>query len=708
MFRVCLSSIILLLFLLSPISTTIAQNAKPLDSFADLSSAQTTKDSLEILIPKLSDMYRQGALGELVQLAPVLEKMSIRIKNDTLQQKILIEQAFALRAMGQYELSLEKANAGIAISKDEDKFFVNFLNLKATALGQLGKTDSALTIFDKAIKIAAEKGFKRMEAASSNNQATFLQTLGKIDESIKAYEYSSKVGEELKDTSLIAMALSNIGLAFLYLKDYDQTEAYSIRAYQLAKEQRNIPNQITPLSNLGKQFQKADSIFSQIFALSKDINDPVKEMMIKHNYAKGLAKQGKNKQAIKLLSEVYDSAENLKILMGQMYASSTLSTIYVNENDFTKALFWNSRELDFARKVNDVVVIMEALKKRNQVYESQNLPSKAYPFLKELMNLKDSVFNENRESLLAEQRVKLETQQKQFEIEQLESETKIKNAQLETQQYVLIALLVITILAASLAISLFLFYINKRKHNDRLQILNQELNVQYKKFQEANQDKNVLLSLLAHDLQSPFSALRMLIDYIKVKFDDEKLKPIIDDIDQSLEIESSTVDHLLDWATKHNYSIEPELRPINLYELTHEVIQQQQRVAEIKKITLQNDCVDSYSVKADRNLLVAVLRNLLANAVKFSKSGSTVYISCKSELENIVVLIRDEGVGMSKLIQSNLLTKKGTSSKGTENEKGTGLGLSLSNEFIEKMHGSLTFTSEEGKGTCFYVNIPSV
>ena len=468
------------------------------------------------------------------------------------------------------------------------------------------------------------------------------------------------------------------------------------------------------MSNLGfallnkKQFQKADSIFSQIFALSKDINDPVKEMMIKHNYAKGLAKQGKNKQAIKLLSEVYDSAENLKILMGQMYASSTLSTIYVNENDFTKALFWNSRELDFARKVNDVVVIMEALKKRNQVYESQNLPSKAYPFLKELMNLKDSVFNENRESLLAEQRVKLETQQKQFEIEQLESETKIKNAQLETQQYVLIALLVITILAASLAISLFLFYINKRKHNDRLQILNQELNVQYKKFQEANQDKNVLLSLLAHDLQSPFSALRMLIDYIKVKFDDEKLKPIIDDIDQSLEIESSTVDHLLDWATKHNYSIEPELRPINLYELTHEVIQQQQRVAEIKKITLQNDCVDSYSVKADRNLLVAVLRNLLANAVKFSKSGSTVYISCKSELENIVVLIRDEGVGMSKLIQSNLLTKKGTSSKGTENEKGTGLGLSLSNEFIEKMHGSLTFTSEEGKGTCFYVNIPSV
>ncbi|NJO87730.1 MAG: hypothetical protein HC831_01300 [Chloroflexia bacterium] len=113
-------------------------------------------------------------------------------------------------------------------------------------------------------------------------------------------------------------------------------------------------------------------------------------------------------------------------------------------------------------------------------------------------------------------------------------------------------------------------------------------------------------------------------------------------------------------------------------------------------------------IKADVNMLGTVFRNLLFNAIKFTRRGGRIEISCAVYNEKYVkISIADNGIG----IPANKLSKlfridEATSTKGTENEKGTGLGLVLCKEFVERNGGKIWVESEAGKGSTFHFTIP--
>jgi len=115
------------------------------------------------------------------------------------------------------------------------------------------------------------------------------------------------------------------------------------------------------------------------------------------------------------------------------------------------------------------------------------------------------------------------------------------------------------------------------------------------------------------------------------------------------------------------------------------------------------------AIYADGNMLDAIMRNLISNAIKFTNPGGKVHISAEANKEFAMIKVADNGVGLSTEIQEQLFRiDKHTSTYGTLNESGTGLGLILVQEFVAKHGGKIGVESIKGKGSTFHFTLPLV
>lgn len=241
------------------------------------------------------------------------------------------------------------------------------------------------------------------------------------------------------------------------------------------------------------------------------------------------------------------------------------------------------------------------------------------------------------------------------------------------------------------------------QRTNQLRAINNEL-------EEANRSKDQFLSVIAHDLKSPFNALLgfsdiLASDWEKLK-EDEKVE-FIRLIRQTAEDTYQMLINLLEWARLQKQKIEFTPGELNLKKLADDSIRQHNGDAFFKNIRISNQIVPGVKVFADENMLHSVFRNLLSNAIKFTPKNGKVNIKAFENNEHVRVCITDNGVGMTKADAENLFRLQyRNSAKGTEGETGTGLGLVLCYEFIKKHAGNISVESEPGKGSTFCFTIP--
>ena len=128
-----------------------------------------------------------------------------------------------------------------------------------------------------------------------------------------------------------------------------------------------------------------------------------------------------------------------------------------------------------------------------------------------------------------------------------------------------------------------------------------------------------------------------------------------------------------------------------------------------KQITVQYNCFpqNETTVKLDEQAVHIILRNLINNAIKFSKPGQTITLSAHCENNNLLLAVKDEGVGMDSQQLNNLFSSKAHFSEyGTKGEKGAGIGLLLSKSFCDSLNGKLWAESAPGLGTTFKCEFP--
>jgi signal transduction histidine kinase len=113
-------------------------------------------------------------------------------------------------------------------------------------------------------------------------------------------------------------------------------------------------------------------------------------------------------------------------------------------------------------------------------------------------------------------------------------------------------------------------------------------------------------------------------------------------------------------------------------------------------------------VKADKEMINTVLRNIISNALKYTFNHGRIEIKINpTENNSILVTVKDSGIGISDNdVEKLFKIDSNFSTPGLENEKGTGLGLILCKEFIEKNNGQIWVTSESGQGAEFSFTLP--
>ncbi|MGB0523642.1 MAG: response regulator [Flammeovirgaceae bacterium] len=237
-----------------------------------------------------------------------------------------------------------------------------------------------------------------------------------------------------------------------------------------------------------------------------------------------------------------------------------------------------------------------------------------------------------------------------------------------------------------------------------------ELSRSYKEIKHLNQSKNEILSVIAHDLRGPVANLNQAVKMVlSQKLEGEFLYQFMELIEPQLHANYSLLNNLLLWARnlRDNIAFQPE--KVELKSLVDETFLLEQSKAQHKEIELNNGLNELIYVNADKNMVSTILRNLVANALKFTPRSGIISIDAKSDENRLKILVKDTGVGMSdKQIEQLFNPKVTASTVGTENEKGTGLGLLLCQEFIKKHHSQLQIDSEVGKGTCFSFHLPLI
>lgn len=221
-------------------------------------------------------------------------------------------------------------------------------------------------------------------------------------------------------------------------------------------------------------------------------------------------------------------------------------------------------------------------------------------------------------------------------------------------------------------------------------------------------DKDRFVSILAHDLRSPFNSLLGLLGLLNENIESystEEIAKIIKKLYESANNTYNFLEDLLKWTQSQKMPFQPkEVQFINIWSDIVNVVEES---ANIKGISINNNIPPDLVLYADSNMLKTVLRNLISNAIKFSNKGGSVKLYSVETEEGINITVEDTGIGMTKDIASKLFdTTRNLSSKGTLNEKGSGFGLMLCNEFLKKHNGSIWVDTAVDKGSKFTFFIP--
>ena len=241
-----------------------------------------------------------------------------------------------------------------------------------------------------------------------------------------------------------------------------------------------------------------------------------------------------------------------------------------------------------------------------------------------------------------------------------------------------------------------------------LELSNTMINDQTIELQKLNDSKNKLFSIIAHDLKSPYNVILGFSEILKEKsINDPEYYEYAKNLYDTAIDNYSLLENLLEWSRTQMDHIQykPSVFPLN--DVIYKTLNLLGVSAEKKNIAIKNEVSNSLSLFADRTLVSIIVRNIITNAIKFTRSGGSIIIGAEIKKREAEVFIKDNGIGMPEETLKDLFKIEYIQSrKGTSAEAGTGLGLILCKEFIEMHNGEIRAESKEKVGTTFYFTLP--
>jgi signal transduction histidine kinase len=563
-----------------------------------------------------------------------------------------------------------------------------------------GNSQMALKYFEKALVLQEE-----MIAKSPNNDelkrgmAACLVNIAKVSLTLNNYQIVSKYIEKaltiyktINDEKGLADCNFSISRLFFAQEDYEKALAHINSA--LLTYQKNNDN--TGIANSHNQVGK-------ILTAKADYVSAIKSFL-------------KAKQIYESIGNVQDG---LKCL-------NNIAELYNKLGFYQLANEYSNQSLPVAIKLDAKYDIKITYYNMAISYQGLGNQKLALDYYIKFHELSEKLFNEETSRQLHEMEIRYQTEQQQQKIELQEIALAKRAAESRQLSILLYAFIGGFVLMLILAIVIYKSYQHKQKANILLasqkreilaknsELLQQkeeitnhrnEIERQRDELKQLNATKDKFFSIIAHDLKNPFATLLGFSDLLISGFDtipDNKKLEFMQMIHKSGKETYELLENLLQWSRSQRGQIEFMPTKCDLYPHIASTIDLLQFTAHKKEIKLNFSAEQGIMVSIDEKMFNTVLRNLISNALKFTKAGGEVKVSVIKKESYAEINVIDSGVGIKEAdLQKLFRIDVHHSTSGTAEESGTGLGLILCKEFVEKNGGKIYVQSTYGKGSIF-------
>jgi len=237
---------------------------------------------------------------------------------------------------------------------------------------------------------------------------------------------------------------------------------------------------------------------------------------------------------------------------------------------------------------------------------------------------------------------------------------------------------------------------------------NRRIRRQNHQLKALNEQKNVLLSLIAHDMRSPLAQLKQTLDFAAEDSDYAKeARADFPAINQRVGKTLQLLDNLLTWSRD---SFQPEAgatEKVSVYSLIDDLNEQLRENLQDKQLTLRNHVDRGLTLHTRADLLKLVLRNLITNAIKYTPEHGLIDINCHLDGQKLCLSVSDNGIGMDEQSLGKLFGNGRINTQpGTQGETGSGIGLLLSKQLLHSIGGQIRAESRLGQGSRFHICLP--
>jgi len=530
----------------------------------------------------------------------------------------------------------------------------------------------AIDYYMQALDVARKLGYiEHQTEALADLAAVYTSDMKEPEKAKEIYQECVRLDRQLGDAGSLITSYINLGAIYNRLGLYDS-------ALLLLKEGLRIGK---PLEAKGKF--DLDDLYNNMgntYYYLKEFAQSI--VYFRDNYNHHLVSQSPSRQA-----DVWLDVLN-------MADSYTEEGAYDSAAKYGDLALQLARQLDSKSKESDSYQILAKLAQHRDDYK------KAWEYQGKWYALDTALVNSETYKSIAELEKKYETRERENEKLLLQSEIAQQKFHNRIMMVMAVSLLLIAVAAA-------MAFIVKRKANRQLQANNDLFVRQNERLSELNEEKNSLISIVSHDLSTPFASIGMWQQLLLSEQDNlsDSQRKALDRIAQATQYGELLIRHILDVEKAETNQNKLQLENLDLRIFAEWRLDNFTPVAANKNVRLHLECPNrSLYFLSDRQLLGRMLDNLLSNAIKYTAPGKNVWMSVSEEKDAVSIKIRDEGVGIQPDELPHLFSKYSKiSSQPTSGEASTGLGLAIVKRICEELKGKITCESTLGEGSIFTI-----
>jgi signal transduction histidine kinase len=582
--------------------------------------------------------------------------------------------------------------------------------------------DSAFFYGKKALEYSEKTHYAPGQSESLRLIGNEYKLIGDYPKMLSSYYQSLTIAEKINDPTRIGKTNMNIAIFYDEVGKYDEALVALQKAAHIFRQTGDSLQLTYVFANISdiwyrqQQYGKALEYSQQAILIAKALKNDYCTAFLNNDIGKMLFDKGQYQEALAhhLSSLQYYQQTNDRL--GQAETTAYLANTWLSLKNYQQSLTYARQSLDLATEIKGKQQIREAGKVLADVYEVTGDYHNALQYFKLYRDYSDSVFNEETRKKTFELGARYEYEKKEALLKEDAAKKDVVQQHIDRNHtlQISIAALIILFLAIA-AIVLFRSRKYNRRHNQVLQVKNQEIGRQKEEMEHQavqlllnNQQKDKLFSIIAHDLRGPLNSLKGLMDLLKEQaLSEAEINAMMAELRRNVDYSSELVSNLLFWASSqlNGIVVTPVVLPVR--QLANDILALYIKQATEKTITLKNEVESGLTAFADKDMTQVILRNLISNAIKFCRSGDMITIHARLDGAFVEICIADTGIGIKEEMLEKIRRKESITTFGTAKEKGTGLGMLLCREFTEENNGRFWIESEWGKGSRFYFTIPS-